>query len=360
MLDPLEVTVAKFSLKSSPPSHQFDMDEVVLTLLEFLQQQSQWQIDIEGLDPSRGRDTFTHWHNHVVGRTDYDRNERDWKGLRQFYGKFRREEVESVHQHVRATRSLVWQSLRQAAGHFRDHQNFNLKLQNQITRLKQAAQGQSLQKLQQAALEVALTLENLISDQKEQATSRIQDYQNHVTRLQTELNTMKSQLEIDHLTGLYNRGAFDIQIDRVAALATLMQRPATLILFDLDHFKGINDQYGHLVGDAVLKNFGTILTKAFPRKGDFCARYGGEEFAVILSEDGQDIAHNLLGKCLNLVRQSDLGKEGVPLKVTVSAGYCSWNNKKPPLAVPTWIQAADQALYRAKRAGRNCFVDADA
>lgn len=152
----------------------------------------------------------------------------------------------------------------------------------------------------------------------------------------------------DVLTGLLNRRAFEEAILEEMRLSRLQAEPLSLLLIDVDRFKKINDDFGHLVGDEVLRQVGAAL-KASSRSGDFVCRYGGEEFAVVLRKLGlhgaEVIAERLRGQVEAI--------QGLPheVSVTVSIGVSVLDSGD---TVETFLQRSDDALYSAKRSGRNC------
>lgn len=156
----------------------------------------------------------------------------------------------------------------------------------------------------------------------------------------------------DHLTGLLNRKAFDQDVEAFCLAASTEAAPISLMLFDIDHFKKINDTHGHPVGDIVLRHLGEALATSGARKNDRFYRYGGEEFALILSgADGgraTQIAEHLRREIAGL---SVDGPNGVILRITCSFGVATSTSSS---ATPsTLLQAADDALYVAKHAGRD-------
>ncbi|SHH94995.1 sensor domain-containing diguanylate cyclase [Ferrimonas marina] len=159
----------------------------------------------------------------------------------------------------------------------------------------------------------------------------------------------------DTLTGLANRRLWHSLLEREFARCRRYQRDTTLLVLDLDHFKRINDHYGHSVGDAVLRQVGGMLGYQL-RKGDVVARYGGEEFVMLLTEtphrNAQELADRLRQQ-LPTLRFDD----APDLSITGSIGICPYH---PSLNSPEhWFELADQALYRAKRAGRDRILLAD-
>ncbi|MFQ3611203.1 MAG: GGDEF domain-containing protein, partial [Fimbriimonadales bacterium] len=187
---------------------------------------------------------------------------------------------------------------------------------------------------------------------------REQRHQQVRTQLQTQVHNLMQELEqarresaLDPLTQLFNRRALDAQLQHMTQLNSLFGYPAVLILLDIDHFKQVNDQYGHLVGDEVLKEVARRTIGVCKRKGDFVARYGGEEFAVVLREatlkEGRAIAQRIAEAIRSEpVRISD----ELELAITVSLGVSQLQPGETP---ESWLQRTDQRLYQAKHEGRN-------
>ena len=154
----------------------------------------------------------------------------------------------------------------------------------------------------------------------------------------------------DGLTQLHNKRYFDEMLDREVARAKRYKRSFSLLMFDIDHFKKINDRFGHLAGDAILRQLGAVLLGRL-RVNDVLARVGGEEFALITPEVGLGGAAELAGKINRLIADTRFEFEGSPVDVTVSVGVAEW---QPHYQDATELfRAADEKMYEAKRAGRN-------
>lgn len=169
-----------------------------------------------------------------------------------------------------------------------------------------------------------------------------------VENLLDEHDQLKHQAHYDALTGLYNHERIKLHLD--SALSDLPNDFALCVLMaDLDHFKQVNDNYGHLMGDAVLRGISSRL-RATMRGFDYIGRYGGEEFLIILQntdlEEGREIAERLRFQ----VEQSPFHHNNTSLPITVSLGLTHYH---PGDTSETIIQRADKALYQAKAAGRN-------
>ena len=164
--------------------------------------------------------------------------------------------------------------------------------------------------------------------------------------------TLVALSQRDSLTQMFNRGYW--QECLVHILGQQRQSPDTescLLLIDVDHFKQINDKYGHTTGDSVLKQVARLILESI-RQSDYASRYGGEEFALILTatpiEKANEIAERL--------RKNIAGFEfdGIDGVITVSIGIAKFDSAF--VSITDWINAADSALYKAKRQGRNKVV----
>ena len=154
----------------------------------------------------------------------------------------------------------------------------------------------------------------------------------------------------DGLTGLYNKRYFLEVFDKEIERGRRSNSALSLIVMDIDHFKLINDTYGHLQGDSVLKEVASIIKENI-RKIDFPARYGGEEFATILPNTNIENAVNIAEKIRKLMESHNFKAEKEPLKVTISMGVAKLSdNVNDKLEL---IKMADDALYDAKKSGRN-------
>lgn len=164
---------------------------------------------------------------------------------------------------------------------------------------------------------------------------------------------LAERARLDPLTGAYNRTRLDEVLQREFEHSLQTGQPISVAFIDLDGFKQINDQYGHLVGDEVLRNFSTSL-KGMLRKSDLLARYGGEEFLIVLGNCDAATAARTLQRILAEVTRVPMATvDGAPVHVTFSAGLASQGDGDRFDSARALLQAADQALYGAKRDGRN-------
>jgi len=158
--------------------------------------------------------------------------------------------------------------------------------------------------------------------------------------------------DLDALTGLHNRRYFHETLARECSRAHRYERKLSLIIFDLDDFKEINDRIGHLAGDTVLAEAAERVRDVV-RTADIACRVGGDEFAVILPESSLEDADQLYRRIQNAISSRPLGQGG---KLFLSAGVAELRAEDDPVA---FFQRADDALYRAKEAGKGRVVSAN-
>jgi len=167
-------------------------------------------------------------------------------------------------------------------------------------------------------------------------------------RTQRRLALAEQFATTDALTGLPNRRHADEVLERLLAAARRTRRPLAVVLFDLDHFKAINDNFGHSIGDEALRAIASA-TRELLRGSDHAARFGGEEFLLLLPETSADDALIVAEKLRAQI--AELEVEGLDREVTASFGVAAYPDHEA--TADRLIEAADAALYRAKAAGRN-------
>jgi diguanylate cyclase (GGDEF)-like protein len=284
------------------------------------------------------------------------RSRRPWKELLHFLMQHRREEQQFVEKRIGELKDAIWafiNGIRNIAGADKEMEN---KIQSCISHLEIAIKSDYLKTVPSLIFQTTEGINQALQQRKERFEEHMQEIGQTLRNLRTDLLETRRKLEVDPLTQIYNRGAFDNTLQRYIDLSSFAGQSLVLVMFDLDHFKMINDTYGHPVGDRVLKATASTILRAFPRKSDFVARYGGEEFAVLLLDADAQAAARLVERLLeNIRRIKTTVAEGSSeeISITCSAGiaeYC------PGETDEQFIKRADHALYRAKNEGRDRFI----
>jgi diguanylate cyclase (GGDEF)-like protein len=157
----------------------------------------------------------------------------------------------------------------------------------------------------------------------------------------------------DRLTGLLNRGTWENLVDAEYERFRRYGQATSLVMFDIDHFKPVNDTYGHLAGDEVIRHTADV-TRNNIRQSDSAGRYGGEEFGIILPETDAESARVICERIREAIEKSTVSTSAGDIQYTVSMGIAQLT--ETPENYMQWMQKADEALYKAKESGRNKVV----
>nr|NIV30190.1 diguanylate cyclase [Anaerolineae bacterium] len=195
---------------------------------------------------------------------------------------------------------------------------------------------------QSETLETARRLNRELEDRVRERTQELED-----------LNEKLNELSVtDGLTGLRNRRFLDQQLRQEVEWARRTGRSLAVAMMDIDHFKPVNDTYGHQTGDECLKMVGEIIHANLRSPQDTAARYGGEEFAMILPETDENGAVNVLERIRQQVADASVSYDGVTLRMTLSGGVTVQRDAEA-ITPEQLLAEADEALYRAKSEGRD-------
>jgi len=192
-------------------------------------------------------------------------------------------------------------------------------------------------------------------DEKTGKTFAIEIFTDYIkeAKIYRENRKLKENLMTDDLTQIYNRRFMDYQIDIAIKEFTTFKTPLALLFIDIDHFKTVNDTYGHDVGDLVLKTVAKSMALNI-RHGDFVGRFGGEEFVVLLRDITYEEMILIAEKLRSLVKDTSTYLEkGQPLSVTISVGAAYYQKG---MSKEEFIKEADNLMYQAKESGRNKVV----
>ena len=241
---------------------------------------------------------------------------------------------------------------------------FAEKMEDQVITLEQHVQNSTNLDSLKGLVQERLTLikEHLTEyrdegeKQQQQLADQVKLMKSQLSRLEHESQALRNRLEEkqeqmlkDALTGIHNRFAYEERVKQEVARWKRYQEPLALLVIDVDHFKSINDSYGHKAGDNTLRHIAEVLQENI-RETDFLARYGGEEFVVIILGAGEPDLHNVAEKLRTSVEKAEFSYQGKAVDIRVSGGYTLF--KEGDTAEKAFVRA-DKALYEAKKQGRN-------
>jgi diguanylate cyclase (GGDEF)-like protein len=206
------------------------------------------------------------------------------------------------------------------------------------------------------------SIENQPTEETDELESKVQERTLELHIALQELEEANKELQekntLDELTGLYNRRFYDQKIQAEFRRSRRNLTPLSLVVIDIDHFKKVNDNYGHLAGDECLVAVSACIKRCLRRSADISCRYGGEEFCLILPETDSKGALVLAEELRESIETCKISYNNIAIKLTISCGistYLQQKNVKPEQL----FAVADQALYKAKDNGRNQIIQQD-
>lgn len=303
------------------------------------------------------------WASHILvlsappgrGPDDAPVAERDWRGLVLAVEEQRRAERDFVTSTAACARETVVGIVRSFRASAAATGQCDQRVRVELERLQSAsANATSLEELRASAGEVVNVISTALEEQRRVGTAESQALRGKLAEIEARLEEVNAVATIDPLTQVGNRRRFDAFVER----AMLLAGPSSsmcLVMVDIDHFKSINDTYGHPAGDAVLKALANTLVRSFPRRADAVVRLGGEEFAVVLTDTKREDAMRLTRRFLDSVRDLTVEHQGKSITLTVSAGVAELQESE---SIDGLVSRADAGLYAAKRGGRDRAVEA--
>lgn len=214
---------------------------------------------------------------------------------------------------------------------------------------------ETLTSLQTKLIDAAKSIEDEMNHVGEKLTSgksEVETLEQQVKRLQEELEKTKEESIKDHLTGLLTRRAYEEAIKKIENTFIRNNTQYAIVFFDIDHFKKINDNYGHEAGDVILSTFAKILGKN-TRDLDVVSRYGGEEFVAVVHFNLKRELLKYLKRIKSIIQENNFVYKNQKIHLTFSAGVSIRNNHS---SYDSTIQKADMLLYEAKEAGRDRII----
>lgn len=360
--NPTAASEAKVVAAKAPESPSADFDRALDTLRAVLRIFGEYAFDTERASAGEVNDQCSDLIRRVIlgdnrGSVQVENNgeetrgpRRDWGSVHRYLNEQRRHEQEYVTTSFGNLRQALREFAQCLTAAISEDRASDKKVEHHLTHLMTAAAGNDTDAIRREALLVSEVVRRAISRRRDRESEQLVQLGKQVKLLRQELEHARAQASVDPLTQLYNRAAFDDEIDKVARLGLLLGSEPCLIMVDVDHFKQVNDRLGHLSGDAVLRGVADNLVRHFLRREDFVTRYGGEEFAIVVRDSTLDKVAARAERAREVLAQTTIKTPTGPIKVKQSAGVAGLVPGESSLS---WIERADKALYVAKNSGRN-------
>jgi diguanylate cyclase (GGDEF)-like protein len=328
-------------------------DRAIDTLVGVLRSTARHAFEIDGDDHESFVEQCEGWARHVAIGAPMNgsaEGQRAWSDVGAFYRDRRRSEQTFVNGRLDAFKGIIWDLVEGLRALSQSGVSTESAIHDSLAQLERAVESGSLDTVRSSLGRAVGNIDAALRRQRAEFDGRLSRMSSRLETLRDDLHSARRAMELDPLTKLYNRGAFDGALKRYLDLAALSSQPLVLMMIDIDHFKRINDEHGHPCGDQVIIAAARCLTRTFLRKNDFVARYGGEEFAAILPDTAVEHAIPLAERLRERMMMLGVEEDGHIVDVTCSIGYAVFTASDTQ---ETLLGRADAALYRAKAAGRN-------
>ena len=342
------------------------INRILDTLAAVLRTYGSRSFDIDTMDASELEQLCEAWVRHILTGTPAPlgdevpeeekaaepvrMEQRQWADLQQFFRAHRRDEQAAVQDRAEGMRGLIGEMANGLRNAISDDNAKDELVTREMTALGAAVERNSLDDIRAQLARTVDVVSQVVRDRQARYEAQLQLMGERVHSLRADLVALREKVNLDALTHLHNRGAFDDVLAKQVDFSFLSGQAMALMMVDLDNFKQINDTYGHPGGDEVLQTVANTLIQLFPRRSDFIARYGGEEFALILVDAERDDLRRLGERVLEAVRALEIEYLDHSITLTCSIGIATGT---PQDSAETLLRRADQALYRAKQDGRD-------
>ena len=230
-----------------------------------------------------------------------------------------------------------------------DNTNFSGQIKDSMSHIENAIELDEIKEIRKKITQETSSIRNVITKKQEKDAIIIDSLTYKVKTMKVELASAKEEVMIDGLTQIYNRKAFDRKINDFFKKESKIKSQFTLVMIDIDYFKKVNDEYGHTVGDEILKKIARTVKDTF-RLNDFVARYGGEEFSVLIDRIDSNYIMDVCERLRIAIESINFKVHSERIPTSASIGIAFSRESDTP---NTLISRSDKALYLAKESGRN-------
>jgi diguanylate cyclase (GGDEF)-like protein len=319
----------------------------------------QHAIDLGTLSTEQILERFEHWAGQVLppeSASDAMGASADWDGLERFVLDHRKQEQRFIEQRAADLREALWAFVECFHRSLANDHAADVRSTAQLSRLRKAIEAGDTGSLRREALSAVQLMQSMIDLRQQRYKRQVELLSGKITRLSRDLVRAELEASTDALTGLSNRAALDAHLSHVTQLGPLLAVPPVLALIDIDHFKWVNDEYGHPAGDEVMKRVAARLRATFRDREDFLARFGGDEFAAVIPGLAVGDELQIADRLLFAIRDMDVETPKGTVRCSISIGTARLGVGE---SLSLWLRRADQALYQAKRDGRDRAVCAE-
>lgn len=323
------------------------------TLLYMIDTYNKHLLDIDGHPVRKVREILDEFSRQMLSTESEEVRDKVLFRFRQFFSSYRIDECTYIEKTFDDFRGIVWDFVEQLSEDFKAEQSENQELKSSFEELKDAVESNSIEALKnQSRKFIDSYVERQFNIDKRKAHKE-KNLAKNLDVVKQKLVEANHSMRLDHLTSAYNRKSFDEHLKQHHRMFGIAESNVSLVMLDIDHFKRINDTYGHPMGDFVLKECVRTLHELFGNGKDFVARIGGEEFAIVLPDCNIESAAMKAQAAMDRIRAERFVHEGAEFRFTISLGISQLTTGE---TVEQWLKRTDEALYASKNTGRNRYT----
>lgn len=326
-----------------------NLSEDRATLIYLLDCYTKHLFEIDSHPTRKARETFESFTKELVHGSNEDIDKTLFR-LRQYFASYRIGESTFIQKTFDDFKTIIWDFADQLSEEMQIEKAKDNEMKQSLGQLREAVEANSIEDLRTKSREFINFYIESNSKKDERRAKRIQSFKKNLDQVKKQLVDAHHDMMVDHMTGAFNRKSFDEQLKNHLRLFEFSKAPVTLIMLDIDHFKKVNDTYGHDVGDFVIKECVRLTKAVFHRESDFVARIGGEEFAIILPEMSAEQAALRCEELMAIVRKEVFVQGSSQIRFTISMGLAQVTENE---SIEKWLKRSDEALYHSKQTGRN-------
>jgi diguanylate cyclase len=344
------------SFAANETTHTSDLpivNEEKATLLYIIDTYNKHLFEIEKHSIRKVREKLDSMAKALVESNDPKQVEKTLFEIRQFFSSYRIDEYSYIQNTFDDFKRIVWDFADQLSEDLQFESNKEKQMGTHLKDLKEAVEANSIELLRLKSREFINSYVEYQHQKNEMRNKRVMSAKKNLETIKKQLLVANDNLNKDHLTGANNRKAFDEYVNKLVQMNSINKASLCVIALDIDHFKKINDVYGHDVGDFVIKECVRILKSVFFKEEEMVSRVGGEEFIVVLPHHSIEQAISRAEALQAIVRNEAFVIGDHAIKFTVSMGIAQ---KFESEDVSDWLKRADTALYNSKNSGRNKYT----
>lgn len=330
-----------------------NISEEVATLLFMIDTLNKHLFEVDTMPARKVRETLDGFTKEIIqAKNNKDLAEVLFR-FRQFFSSHRIGEYTYVISTFDDFRGIIWDFVDQMTDDLTDEKKEDQYVKVQLEKLKEAVEDNAIDEIKTHSRQFIDIYTQVQNKKEKRRSKRFESVKKNLDVMKKQLVDANNNMRVDPLTGAVNRRGYDEYIEHCLKMIKAESKSAVILAIDIDHFKKVNDTFGHATGDFILQELTRMLKECFSRKEDLVARIGGEEFVVVLPGFQLDHALAKAEMCLTKIRHETFIKDSAKINFTVSMGIAEYIDGE---SAEQWLKRADQALYQAKNSGRNKYV----